>query len=70
MSRHMIVTKTIQILGRDSIVPKQANYKAVIQKIIPLKPDLLYFGGTTQSSGPQIALWRTAFKSRAPPMLG
>jgi branched-chain amino acid transport system substrate-binding protein len=46
----------IEVLAHTSIIPKQSNYKAVIQKVKATNPDLLYFGGTTQSSGPQIVI--------------
>lgn len=46
----------VKVLGHESIVPKQSNYKTVIQKIMPQKPDLLYLGATSQSGAPQIAI--------------
>ncbi|QJW93307.1 branched-chain amino acid ABC transporter substrate-binding protein [Frigoriglobus tundricola] len=45
----------IKILGHEQLV-KQNNYKATLQKIAQLKPDAIYFGGTSQSGGPQIAI--------------
>ncbi len=46
----------LEVLGHENIVPRQSNYKSVIQRIKQLKPDLVYFGGTSQTSGPQIAI--------------
>ncbi len=46
----------IAILGHESIVASQKNFKTVIQAVKNTKPDLLYFGGTSQSGGPQIAI--------------
>jgi len=46
----------IQVLGQESIIPTQQNFKSIITSIAEKKPDLLYFGGTSQSGGPQIAL--------------
>lgn len=46
----------IRVLGHDSIVATQKNFKSVIQGIRSLKPELVYFGGTSQSGGPQIAI--------------
>jgi branched-chain amino acid transport system substrate-binding protein len=46
----------IQILGHESIVSSQKSFKTLIQGIKGKNPDLIYFGGTTQSGGPQIAI--------------
>lgn len=46
----------IEVLGHESIIPTQQNFKSLITSIADKKPDLLYFGGTSQSGGPQIAL--------------
>ncbi len=46
----------IEVLGHDSIDSTQKNFKSVIQGIKGKNPDLLYFGGTSQSGGPQIAI--------------
>jgi branched-chain amino acid transport system substrate-binding protein len=46
----------VEVLGHDSIVASQQNFKTIIAKIKGLNPDLLYFGGTTVSKGPQIAI--------------
>ena len=45
----------LEILGHQSIDPKQPNFKTLMTQIAALKPQLLYFGGTSQSGGPQIA---------------
>lgn len=46
----------IEILGHESIVSTQKSFKTLIQSIKGKNPDLVYFGGTTQSGGPQIAI--------------
>ncbi|MBA4065243.1 MAG: branched chain amino acid ABC transporter substrate-binding protein [Isosphaera sp.] len=46
----------IEVLGHDSIVASQQNFKTVIATIKGKNPDLLYFGGTTVTKGPQIAI--------------
>jgi branched-chain amino acid transport system substrate-binding protein len=46
----------IKILGHDSIVATQQNFKTLMKQIAALQPDLIYFGGTTQSKGPQLAI--------------
>jgi branched-chain amino acid transport system substrate-binding protein len=46
----------VKVLGHQSIDPKQPNFKTLMAQIAALKPDMLYFGGTSQSGGPQIAL--------------
>ncbi len=45
----------IEIIGHEQLV-KQNNYKTTLQKIAGMKPDAVYFGGTSQSGGPQIAI--------------
>ncbi|MCE9620345.1 MAG: branched-chain amino acid ABC transporter substrate-binding protein [Planctomycetes bacterium] len=45
----------IEVLGREGIDPKAANYKALVTKIKAAAPDLVYFGGTTQNNAGQIA---------------
>ena len=44
----------IQVLGREGIDIKASDYKALMNKIKALNPDLIYFGGTTQSNAGQI----------------
>ncbi len=42
-------------LGRESIDDKAQEFKALMTTIKGLQPDLIYFGGTTQTKGGQIA---------------
>ena len=46
----------IEVLGHESIVATQQNFKTVIQGVKAKNPGLLYFGGTSQSGGPQIVI--------------
>jgi branched-chain amino acid transport system substrate-binding protein len=45
----------VRVLGHESIVVTQQEFGALMTKIKGLNPDLIYFGGTTQSKGGQIA---------------
>jgi branched-chain amino acid transport system substrate-binding protein len=45
----------ITVLGHDSIDAKAQEFKSLLTYVKSLDPDLLYFGGTTQSKGGQIA---------------
>ena len=45
----------IEILGHESINPQQQEFTALLTSIKAKNPDALYFGGTSQSGGPQIA---------------
>jgi branched-chain amino acid transport system substrate-binding protein len=45
----------IAILGHESINTQQQDFKPLMTKIQAQNPDLLYFGGTTQSAGGRIA---------------
>jgi branched-chain amino acid transport system substrate-binding protein len=45
----------IQILGHEGIDATQQHFVSLMTKIKGLNPDLVYFGGTTQSKGGQIA---------------
>ncbi len=45
----------IQVLGHDSIDVKSQEFKSKMSSIKALEPDLVYFGGTTQSQAGQIA---------------
>jgi branched-chain amino acid transport system substrate-binding protein len=45
----------IEVLGHDSIDAKAQEFKSLMASIKALKPDLVYFGGTTQSKGGQLA---------------
>lgn len=44
----------LEILGHEGIDPKASNYKALMTKIKSLEPDLIYFGGTTQTNAGQL----------------
>lgn len=45
----------IEVAGYEGIDTKAANYKSLASKIKAKEPDLVYFGGTTQSNGGQLA---------------
>lgn len=45
----------LEVLGHEGIDPKATEYKALLTKIKQQGPDLVYFGGTTQTNGGQIA---------------
>lgn len=45
----------IEVFGPESIDVKAQEFKSLMTKIKSYKPDLVYFGGTTQSKGGQIA---------------
>ena len=45
----------VEVVGRDGIDPKAQEYKSLMTKIKGKNPDLVYFGGTTQSNGGQVA---------------
>lgn len=45
----------LEVLGFEGIEPKASNYKSLVVKIKQQQPDLVYFGGTTQSNAGQIA---------------
>ncbi|HEV3255636.1 MAG TPA: branched-chain amino acid ABC transporter substrate-binding protein [Gemmataceae bacterium] len=45
----------ITVLGHDSIDAKAQEFKSLMTRIKGMEPDLLYFGGTTQSKGGQLA---------------
>ncbi len=47
-------TAGITVLGREGIDIKASDYKALMNKIKALNPDMIYFGGTTQSNAGQI----------------
>ena len=42
-------TRGMNVLGRDRLDPKAADYTAILTKIKSLQPDALYFGGDTQA---------------------
>lgn len=45
----------LTVLGHESIVVTQPDFRSLMTKIKALNPDLIYFGGTTQTKGGQIA---------------
>jgi branched-chain amino acid transport system substrate-binding protein len=45
----------LEILGRESINEKATDFRGLMQKVKEKKPELIYFGGTTQTKGGQIA---------------
>jgi branched-chain amino acid transport system substrate-binding protein len=45
----------IEVLGHETIDPKQQEFRSLMTTIKSKNPDLVYFGGTTQSKGGQIA---------------
>jgi branched-chain amino acid transport system substrate-binding protein len=45
----------LQVLGFEGIDPKASNYRSIVTKMRAGLPDLVYFGGTTQSNAGQIA---------------
>ena len=45
----------IEVVGYEGIDPKAGNYKSLVTKMRALSPDLVYFGGTTQTNAGQIA---------------
>jgi branched-chain amino acid transport system substrate-binding protein len=45
----------ITVLGHDSIDAKAQEFRSLMAKIKSQSPDLVYFGGTTQSKGGQLA---------------
>lgn len=44
----------IKVLGHESIDSKQQEFKPLLQKIKDTNPDLIYFGGTTQTKAGQL----------------
>ncbi|MCC7086656.1 MAG: branched-chain amino acid ABC transporter substrate-binding protein [Pirellulales bacterium] len=44
----------IEVLGQDSIDEKEQDFKPLMTKIKSTNPDMIYFGGTTQTKGGQI----------------
>jgi branched-chain amino acid transport system substrate-binding protein len=45
----------VEIVGHDSIDAKALEFRSLMTKIKSKNPDLVYFGGTTQTKGGQIA---------------
>ena len=44
----------IQVLGRQGIDGKAANYRSLMSQIAQTNPDAIYFGGITQNNGGQL----------------
>jgi branched-chain amino acid transport system substrate-binding protein len=44
----------VEVVGREGIDPKAADYKALMTKIKALNPDMIYFGGITQNNAGQL----------------
>lgn len=44
----------IKVLGFTAVDYKQPTFKTTMQQIGDMKPDVLYFGGTSQSGAPQV----------------
>ncbi len=45
----------IEVVGQDSVDSRSLEFRPLMTSIKALNPDLIYFGGTTQSKGGQIA---------------
>jgi branched-chain amino acid transport system substrate-binding protein len=45
----------IEVVGHDSIDAKAQEFKSLMASVKAARPDLVYFGGTTQSKGGQLA---------------
>ncbi len=59
----------IKVLAHESITAIQRDFKALMMKIKDAGPDLVYFGGTTQSNGPALAKALHAEKVNCPFMV-
>jgi branched-chain amino acid transport system substrate-binding protein len=45
----------IEIVGFEGVDARSSNYRSLVTKIKEQNPELVYFGGTTQSNAPQMA---------------
>ncbi|RIL10967.1 MAG: branched chain amino acid ABC transporter substrate-binding protein [Proteobacteria bacterium] len=45
----------LEVVGFEGIDPKASNYKSLVTKMRQKNPDIVFFGGTTQTNGGQIA---------------
>ncbi|MBA4066381.1 MAG: branched chain amino acid ABC transporter substrate-binding protein [Isosphaera sp.] len=45
----------VKVLGRESVDPRARDYRKLVAGIRAISPDVVYFGGTSQSGGPQVA---------------
>jgi branched-chain amino acid transport system substrate-binding protein len=59
----------IEVLGHESIDAKAAEFKSLMTMIKSKNPDMLYFGGTTQTKGGQIARDMVALGMKAKMMV-
>lgn len=59
----------IQVVGYEGIDPKAANYRSLVTKIKGTDPDMVYFGGTTQTNAGQLAKDLVAVGAKAKLML-
>ncbi|MSR68750.1 MAG: branched-chain amino acid ABC transporter substrate-binding protein [Phycisphaerales bacterium] len=48
-------TISVEVVGFEGTDSKAANYRSLVTKIKAVSPDLVYFGGTTQTNAGQIA---------------
>lgn len=55
MFKRSAAKNNIALLGFDGIDPKASNYRSLAFKIKQLNPDLVYYGGTTQTNAGQLA---------------
>jgi branched-chain amino acid transport system substrate-binding protein len=44
----------LEVLGREGVDPKAQEYRGLMTKLGPKKPDFVYYGGTTQTNAGQI----------------
>jgi branched-chain amino acid transport system substrate-binding protein len=54
MFKKAATTRNFSVLGFDKIDPKASNYRSLAVKIKQTRPDLVYFGGTTQTNAGQL----------------
>lgn len=45
----------LEVVGYDGIDTKAVNFKPIAGRVVAANPDIVYFGGTTQSKGGQLA---------------
>jgi branched-chain amino acid transport system substrate-binding protein len=56
----------IRVLGHDSLEPNTQEFRSKVTEILSLNPDMVYFGGTTQTKGGQLCkeLFEAGFKGK------
>ncbi len=54
MFKKAAAARNFSVLGFDKIDPKASNYRSLAVKIKQTRPDLVYFGGTTQTNAGQL----------------